>query len=193
MQAQSVQVAQPARETAMPVTIETAHSVRVSSQASLQTTTTTSSSSATATAVAVAVVAAAVQQPPSSVTVASPPSTQSEESFKRGETPKKKQQQRSCEGIAIPRKVSFNAECDRNALKFQPVTAAPKPAAAGIKFSEMSTVFIGKTSAPKEEELQSFVDSVVQGRTDLSHAIDPSEISDATTRLGAGASGAVFK
>lgn len=121
----------------------------------------------------------------------SPPKPQTEESFKRGETPKKSRQG-PIENLGSPSHTSFD-EKKNLPFKPQPVTAAPKPAAAGIKFTEMSTTFIGKTSAPKEEELQSFVDSVVQGRADLSHTIDPSELSDKLIRIGSGASGTVFK
>ena len=46
---------------------------------------------------------------------------------------------------------------------------------------------------PKEEDLEALVEAIVNGRKEVSHSVDPSEVTEMNTRLGAGASGSVFK
>ena len=46
---------------------------------------------------------------------------------------------------------------------------------------------------PKDEDLEALVEAIVNGRKELAHSVDPSDITEMKTRLGAGACGAVFK
>lgn len=46
---------------------------------------------------------------------------------------------------------------------------------------------------PKEEDLEAFLEAIVNGRKEVAHSVDPSEIVEMNTRLGAGACGTVFK
>lgn len=187
MEATPVQIVHPHFETGMSVTIENIDPIQTSIQVTLHKPSKAREANSTDLSAVPQQSASAAPGPNQSEQM----SLKSDDSFKRGETPKKSRQG-PIENFGSPNCLSTD-ENRGPSFKPQPVTAAPRPAAAGIKFTEMNTVFIGKTSIPKEEELQSFVDSVVHGRADLSHTIDPSEIGGKTTRIGAGASGTVFK
>ena len=73
----------------------------------------------------------------------------------------------------------------------QPVAESPaSPSSAPTARSSAALHMLGAPgSSPtqkllREEELQHFVENVVQGRAPLAHTVDPSEISEMTTRLG---------
>ena len=187
MEAMSAQIAYPQLETATSIAIESVDPIQMSIQVSLH----KPSRAREANSTDLSTLSQQSATEAAGHDQSDQMSLKSNDSFKKGETPKKSRQA-PIENFRSPNCLSFD-ENGGPSLKPQPVMAAPKPAAAGIKFTEMNKVFIGKTSIPKEEELQSFVDSVVHGRTDLSHTIDPSEIGGKTTRIGSGASGTVFK
>lgn len=45
----------------------------------------------------------------------------------------------------------------------------------------------------KDEDLEEFVEAIVKGQKEVAHSVDPSDITEMKSRLGAGACGTVFK